>query len=256
MLRIPLIFFFTLRQLQNQRPVFTGESTMTAKILIIDDDASLLKALTYNLEQEGYRLITARNGREAMQKLYAERPDLLILDIMMPELDGWQVCKRVREMSDVPIIMLTARETSEDIIKGLDLGADDYIVKPFTVKEVLARVRAALRRTPQQDSRDEQQVYQDIYLMVDLGTQTVTANGTVVPLTSTEYRVLALLVANRGRVLSFQEILEQIWGAEYLDEIGYVHTYIWRLRRKIEPEPKNPHYLVGYPGVGYRFAPA
>jgi len=227
---------------------------MTEKVLIVDDDASLLKALTYNLEGEGYQTLTAHDGREALRVLYAERPDLVILDIMLPELDGWQVCKRVREMSDLPIIMLTAKETAEDIAKGLDLGADDYIVKPFTVKELLARVRAALRRTRLQAGMRGGPAYHDEYLSVDLETQTVTVNGAVVALTPTEYRLLALLVKNRGRVLRFQEILEQVWGPEYGGEMGYVHTYIWHLRRKLEPDPRCPRYIMNDPDIGYHFA--
>jgi len=226
---------------------------MTDKILIVDDDASLVKALTYNLEQQGYQTFAASDGREAMRLLYSERPDLLILDIMLPELDGWQVCERVREMTDLPIIMLTAKENAEDIVRGLDLGADDYIVKPFTVKELLARVRAALRRTRLQAGRRGGPAYRDEYLSVDLETQIVTVNGAVVPLTPTEYRLLALLVKNRGRVLRFQEILEKVWGPEYGGEMGYVHTYVWRLRRKIEPDPQCPRYIMNDPDIGYHF---
>jgi two-component system KDP operon response regulator KdpE len=226
---------------------------MTDKILVVDDDASLLRVLEYNLEQEGYKVVTANNGREAMHLTYTERPNLLILDIMMPGLDGWEVCQRVREMSDAPIIMLTAKELAEDVVKGLDLGADDYIVKPFIMKELLARVRAALRRARVEAGADEKMIYRDDYLSIDLKTQRVTANDALIDLTPTEYRVLALLVKSRGRVIKFRQILEHVWGFEYVDEVSYVHTYIWRLRRKIEPDPKIPRYLLSTLDVGYRF---
>ncbi len=232
---------------------------MAEKILIIDDDANLLKILEYNLAQEDYQIITACDGREGMRRVYADRPDLLILDILMPELDGWQVCQRVREMSDVPIIMLTAKKQSKDVVKGLDLGADDYIVKPFTAKELLARVRAALRRSRTQvDARSfssKETVYRDGYLSIDFRSQSVTVDGEPVKLTPTEYKLLVLLVENEGRVLRSEAILEKVWGFEFADEVSYLHTYVWRLRRKIEPDPQNPRYLLSSKDVGYRFEP-
>lgn len=226
---------------------------MTDRVLVIDDDASLVKVLTYNLQQAGYQTLAATDGHVALRLLYAERPDLLILDINLPELNGWQVCERVREMSDLPIIMLTAREHDDDIVKGLDLGADDYIVKPFTMKEVLARVRATLRRTYLQADTRQVTTYHDAYLYIDLETHSVTTHGVAVALTPTEYSILALLIENQERVLRFQEILEQVWGPEYVNETGYVHTYIWRLRRKIEPDPQHPRYILSQLDVGYRF---
>ena len=158
-------------------------------------------------------------------------------------------------MSDVPIVMLTTKTQKEDIIKGLDLGADDYLVKPFDIDELLARVRAALRRTRIETVASESTTYDDDYLCIDLNTRRVTVNGALVRLTPIEYKVLVLLVENKRWVVEFQQILEHVWGFEYIGEIGYVRTYVWRLRNKIEPDPKNPRYLLSESDVGYRFEP-
>jgi two-component system KDP operon response regulator KdpE len=225
------------------------------KILIVDDDPTVLELVQRNLEREGYQVVTAGNGQEGMRVMYAERPDLVILDVMMPELDGWQICQRVRGMSDVPIIMLTARRQEGDIVKGLDLGADDYLTKPFRRGELLARVRAVLRRARTETVAPPGVTYDDDYLSVNLDDRRVVVNGELIDLTPTEYRLLALLVSNEGRVIEFRRILESVWGFEYMDEIDYVRVYVWHLRRKIEPDPKNPRYLINVPNVGYRFEP-
>lgn len=227
---------------------------MADRILVVDDNLNLLRGLRDSLEGAGYQVITAGGGREAMCLVYAERPDLIILDVMMPELDGWQVCRRVREMSDVPIVMLTAKAERKDVIKGLDLGADDYLVKPFSVEELLARVRATLRRV-RTDPTPSGEGYSDDYLSISLNDRRITVNGELVKLTPTEYKLLALLVKNKGRVLEFRHILESVWGAEYVDETDYVRTYVWHLRRKLEPDPKSPRYLVSELSIGYRFEP-
>jgi two-component system KDP operon response regulator KdpE len=228
---------------------------MVDKILIVDDDLSLLELVQRNLERGGYRAITASDGQEGMRLVYEERPELLILDVMMPGLDGWQVCQRVREMSDIPIIMLTAREQEEDIIKGLDLGADDYLTKPFRRGELLSRIGAVLRRARVGKVALPDITYHDDYLSIDLDARRVAVNGELVELTATEYRLLAFLVENEGRALSFRQILESVWGLEYVDEIDYVRVYVWHLRRKIEPDPKKPRYLINVLTVGYRFEP-
>ena len=228
---------------------------MTAKVLIVDDDLTLLRGMQDSLEDEEYHVVTARDGQEALRLVYSERPDLIILDVMMPRLDGWQVCQRVREMSDVPIIILTAKTEKKHIIKGLDLGADDYLVKPFDAEELLARVRAALRRARTEPVVSEEVTYGDDYLSIDLNARRVAVSGELIMLTPTEYDLLALLVENAGRVLEFRQILESVWGMEYVDEIDYVRTYVWHLRRKIEPDPKHPRYLVSELNVGYRFEP-
>ena len=229
---------------------------MAEKVLIVDDDLTLLRGMQDSLEDEEYHVVTARDGQEAMRLVYSERPDLIILDIMMPRLDGWQVCRRVREMSDVPIIILTAKTEKKDIIKGLDLGADDYLVKPFDAEELLARVRAALRRARTEPAAPEGEgTFSDDYLSIDLNARRVAVNGKLVRLTPTEYKLLALLVRNRGCVLEFRHILESVWGMTYVDEIDYVRTYIWHLRHKLEPDPKHPRYLISELNVGYRFEP-
>ena len=228
---------------------------MANRILVVDDDHNLLRGMQYGLEGEGYQVVTASDGQEALRLVYSERPDLIILDTMMPRLDGWQVCRRVREMSDVPIIILTAKTEKKDIIKGLDLGADDYLVKPFNAEELLARVRAALRRARTEPVVSEEMTYGDDYLSIDLNARRVAVSGELIRLTPTEYKLPALLVRNRGRVLEFRHILESVWGMEYVDEIDYVRTYVWNLRHKLEPDPKHPRYLVSELNVGYRFEP-
>jgi two-component system KDP operon response regulator KdpE len=229
---------------------------MPDKILIVEDNPQLLEAVQRIFEKEGYRVITAGDGQEGMRMVYAERPDLVILDVMMPRLDGWQVCQRIREMSDVPIILLTARVEEEDIIKGLALGADDYLTKPFSVNELLARVRAVLRRARTEAvSLSSGVTYRDDYLSIDLDARRVAINGELVDLTPTEYKLLALLVENKGRALAFREILESVWGFEYAEDVEYVRVYAWHLRRKIEPDPRQPRYLINELNVGYRFEP-
>ena len=227
---------------------------MVDKILVVDDSPNLLRGLRDSLAQEGYPVVTASDGREALRLVYAEQPDLIVLDVMMPEIDGWQVCQRVREMSDVPIIMLTAKAERKDIVKGLDLGADDYLVKPFDVQELLARVRAALRRA-RTTLVSPEEGYSDDYLSINLDDRRALVNGELISLTPTEYKLLTLLVRNKGHVLTFRHILESIWGPEYVNETDYVRTYIWQLRCKLEPDPKNPRYLLNELDVGYRFQP-
>jgi len=229
---------------------------MANRILVADDDLTLLRGMQDSLEDEEYHVVTARDGQEAMRLVYSERPDLIILDIMMPRLDGWQVCRRVREMSDVSVIILTAKTEKKDIIKGLDLGADDYLVKPFDAEELLARVRAALRRARTEPVAPEGEgTFSDDYLSIDLKARRIVVNGELIRLTPTEYKLLALLVRNRGRVLEFRHILESVWSMEYVHEIDYVRTYVWHLRHKLEPDPKHPRYLVSELNVGYRFEP-
>jgi two-component system KDP operon response regulator KdpE len=228
---------------------------MVHKILVVDDNHHLLESLRDCLEEEGYHAVTASDGHEAMRSFYAERPDLVLLDVTMPKLDGWQVCQRIREMSDLPIVMLTANGEKEAIVRGLDMGADDYVVKPFVLEVLLARVRAALRRTGSEADVSENGAYSDDHLSIDLIGRRVVVDSQVVRLTPTEYKLLALLVENRGRVLPFDQILEAVWGPDYASETDYVRTYIWHLRRKIEPDPKDPRYLQNELEVGYRFQP-
>ena len=222
-------------------------------MLVIDDDSNLLRLLAYTFSSIGAVVYTAESGEEGLRQFYAQQPDLIILDVKMPEMDGWEVCARIRQLSDVPIIFLTALARDEDIVRGLDCGAIDYVTKPFRPKVLVARAQAALRRTEIASGRSKLPSYRDDYLTIDLEARRVLVCGEPVKLTATEYQLLAYLVENAGRVLTFQQILENIWGWEYQDSINYVHVYMWHLRNKLEEDPKNPRYLLTEHGVGYRF---
>lgn len=224
---------------------------MRKKILVIDDDPNLVKLVRHSLSRQGYKVHEAYDGQQGLRKVGSLQPDLVVLDIMMPEMNGWQVCRRIREMSDVPIIMLTARVREEDIVRGLECGADDYVTKPFGVKELLARVQAVLRRAALPPPKPV--AYSDEYLTVDLEERKVVVNGEPVKLTPTEFRLLSQLVENAGRVLTHRQLLEKVWGWEYMNDIDYVRIYVWRLRRRIEQEPSEPQYILTEYGVGYRF---
>jgi two-component system KDP operon response regulator KdpE len=225
-----------------------------AKLLIVDDDQGLLRALELYFDRHGYRVIKAQKGSEGLRRLYESHPDLVCLDVMMPDIDGWEVLRRIREMTDLPVIMLTSRGTEPERVKGLRLGADDYVSKPFSMRELEARVEAVLRRSRSSRSGPEERVaYSDDYLLVDTERAEVRSSGTMVDLTPTEQKLLFFLVQNRGRLLSFDAILEHVWGFEYIDEKGYVRLYIWRLRQKIEPDPSDPCYIQTEHGLGYRF---
>ena len=224
------------------------------KLLIIDDDAKLVQALELYLSKAGYEVITAADGLEGLQEVYAHRPDLIILDIMMPKMDGWKACRRIREVSDVPIIMLTARGQEYDKVKGLKQGADDYVAKPFGLKELAARVEAVLRRTRLPPPTEGAVLYADEELVIDSERWEVSRQGEPLELTATERRLLFYLVDNAGRVLTHRQLLESVWGPEYIDEVDYVKLYIWRLRQKIEEDPSQPRYILTERGIGYKFA--
>jgi DNA-binding response OmpR family regulator len=227
------------------------------RVLVVDDDPALLPLIEYTFAREGYEVVTACDGKEALREFFAHKPDLVILDIMMPRMDGWEACRRIREVSDVPIVMLTARGQDEDIVRGLEYGADDYLTKPFSIKVLLAHARAVLRRAalPAVEYA-EPTTYADDFLTIDLKERRVTVEGDQVKLTPTEYRLLAYLVQNAGQVLTFTQILQNVWGWEYQDDLDYVRVYVWHLRQKIEQDPKNPKYIQTEIGVGYRFEKA
>jgi two-component system KDP operon response regulator KdpE len=229
---------------------------VTRHILVVDDEPAQLKLAEKVLVSNGYGVITASNGYEAIRIVYEEHPDLVLLDIMMPELDGWQTCRCIREAGDVPVIMLSGKRTSEaDVVRGLDYGADDYLSKPVGNKELLARVRAVLRRAdkPSSEKGKKKLTYCDDTLTVDVDERKVAVNGEKVRLTPREFRLLALLVENPDHVLSHQQVLEKVWGWEYIDDVDYVRIYISHLRQKIEPDPSQPRYILTEPGVGYYF---
>ncbi len=223
------------------------------KLLIVEDDVDLLKALELYFTRAGYDTIVAQNGLEGLQTLYREKPDIVILDIAMPKLDGWEVCRRIREMSDVPIVILTARVQEEERVKGLRLGADDYVVKPFSLKELEARLEAVLRRVHAGRPPRQGVLFANSELVVDADRLTVTRSGEHVKLTPTEMRLLFFLAENRGRVLTHRDILERIWGSDYADNVDYAKLFVYRLRRKIESDPARPSYILSERGIGYRF---
>ena len=227
---------------------------MNEKILVIDDDSGLLTLLRLGLEREDFTVITANGGKEGLKRAYETRPDAIILDIAMPEMDGWLTCQRLRQICDTPIIMLTARTTQEDILKGLSMGADDYLTKPCSFDELKARIRTVLRRT-RAGSRDTwRDVYDDNNLCIDLKDGTVARRGEMISLTPTESRLLLYMVSQKGRIVSHKELLTSVWGSEYAEEVGYLSVYIRYLRRKIEDDPANPRYIRTRWGMGYYFA--
>ncbi len=226
-----------------------------ARLLIIDDDTTLVAALEMYLAREGYTVHLAGNGTEGLKSFYALRPDLVILDVMMPQMDGWETCRRIRELSTVPIIMLTAKGMETDRVMGLKLGADDYVPKPFSLKELVARIEAILRRTRRSETPSKPGVlYVSSDLVIDSERWEVMRNGEPVDLTSTELRLLFYLAENAGHVLSHQQLLEQVWGPEYVDNVDYTKLYIWRLRQKIEDDPSSPRHILTERGIGYRMA--
>lgn len=226
---------------------------MAAKLLIVDDDKGLVELLEHYFQQLGYSIVTAHHGREALQRFQQDRPDLVILDVTMPEMDGWETLKALRELSDVPVIMLTVRNDEPDILRGFALGADDYVTKPFSFAQLGARVKAVLTRYRKAGIQDEC-ILRAGDLVVDLVTRRVTRGGKLITLTPTEFKLLVTLMETPGRVLSPEEIVRQVWGPQYVDEVGYVRRYIWHLRRKIEPDPQNPRYIHNERGFGYYFA--
>lgn len=229
-------------------------SDRKGKLLIVDDDEKLVVAIELYLSRAGYDIVTAADGLQGMQRMYSQRPDLIILDVMMPRMDGWETCRRIREISDVPVIMLTARGQESDRVMGLKLGADDYVAKPFSLKELEARVEAVLRRTRLHPADKGRILYADDKLVIDSERLEVSKGGERVQLTGTEQRLLFYLAENAGRVLTNEQILEAIWGAEYVNEVDYVKLYVWRLRQKIEEDTHQPRYILTERGIGYRFA--
>lgn len=229
------------------------------KILIIDDDKVFLRFVEQALISQGYEVFKASNGREALRLFFDEKPVLVLLDVVMPGMDGWQTCQRIREISDVPIMMLTGEQKSEeDIVRGLDHGADEYLLKPVGTKELVSRVRAILRRAELPSSADTKKeiTYSDAFLTVNVAERKILVNGEPVRLTPTEFKLFAVLLENAGRILSHRQLLESVWGWEYIDDIDHVRIYAWHLRQKIEPNPAQPRYIMTEPGVGYYFQKA
>jgi DNA-binding response OmpR family regulator len=226
----------------------------SATILLVDDEDAVQKLLTYPLERDGYRVVPARDGEEAIAQFERERIDLVVLDIMLPKLDGLEVCKRLRSVSQVPIIMLTARDDELDKVLGLELGADDYITKPFSIREFRSRVRALLRRaavTPAPSDESETIVADG--LVIDLGRRTVEVDGEQVQLTYVEFEILHTMAARPGRVFSRHMLLEQLWGDASYRDPRTIDVHIRHLREKLEADSRDPQFIQTVRGVGYRF---
>lgn len=229
---------------------------MAKKILVVDDEPGQIRLASQLLTAGGYTVLKANSGQEAVRLVYDSKPDLVLLDVMMPEIDGWQTCRLIREVSEVPVIMLTGKRNSEDdIVRGLECGADEYLAKPVGNRELLARVKAALRRAekPSYKKENKKTVFTSDYLTIDVAERKVIANGQRLKLTPREFRLLALLVENADHIMSHQQVLEHVWGWEYIDDVDYVRIYVSHLRQKIEPDPSTPKYILTEPGVGYYF---
>jgi len=222
-------------------------------ILVVDDEPRMVTFITMNLELEGFRVISAPNGYEALEKLTKEVPDLIVLDIMMPDMDGFETLKKIREVSSLPVIFLSVKGQEFDRVRGLDLGADDYMTKPFSPKELVSRIRAVLRRTEASTPASRSEIVVDDELRINFDQRKVVVRGQEIQLRPTEYRLLYQLVTNAGRLLTHETLLSRVWGPEYRDEDQYVRLYIAYLRQKIEKDPKNPTYILSERGLGYRF---
>jgi len=223
------------------------------RILVVDDEERMVRFIRLNLEYDGFRVVEAFNGTQAIEQVRNSLPDLVLLDIMMPDIDGFEVLRVVREISSVPVIMLTAKGEEDDRVRGLEYGADDYITKPFSPRELVSRVRAVLRRTEGTTSAKHGLIEVDDRLQIDFDRREVWVDGELVKLRPTEYRLLYHLVQNAGWVVSHDQLLQKVWGYEYRDEPHYVRLYINYLRQKLEEDPSNPKYILTERGVGYRF---
>jgi two-component system KDP operon response regulator KdpE len=219
------------------------------RVLVVDDERAIRRYLHAALNAQGYTVHEATSGQEALSAVVADRPDLIILDLGLPDIDGVEVTRRLREWTQIPILILSVREQESDKIAALDAGADDYLTKPFSSGELLARMRVALRRSMQATSEP---VFQIDELRVDLARRQVMLAGEEIPLTPTEYDLLRLFVQNAGKVLTHRQILRQVWGSGYESEAHLLRVNMSNLRRKIEPDPTRPHYILTEPGVGYR----
>lgn len=222
-------------------------------VLVVDDEARLRNLMRMNLELEGCRVITAASGREALERVREEMPDLLLLDIMMPDLDGFETLRRLRQFSQVPVLVLTAKDSEDDRVLGLELGADDYISKPFSHRELVSRIRAVLRRHYTAPPTSQTLVQVDDRLTVDFGRREVLVKGERINLRPTEYRLLYHLMQNAGYVVPHETLLAKVWGPEYRDESHYLRLYVTYLRQKIEEDPSSPTYILTERGIGYRF---
>ena len=226
---------------------------MNKKVLVVDDEKPIAEIVKFNLEKEGYEVNVAYDGEEAIRKVYQFEPDLILLDIMLPKMDGFQVCKKIRETFNIPILMLTAKEEEVDKVLGLELGADDYITKPFSIRELVARVKANIRRTSSPNQNLKGHVIASGDLMIDLNKYEVKKGSGIVELTLREFELLKYLATQEDQVFSREQLLEEVWGYEYYGDIRTVDVTVRRLREKIEENSSNPKYILTKRGIGYYF---
>jgi two-component system KDP operon response regulator KdpE len=231
----------------------TDKQYANRRILVVDDEERMVRFIRLNLEHDGFQAVEAFNGQQAMDRLRETLPDLVLLDVMLPDIDGFEVLRLIRESNDVPVIMLTAKGEEDDRVQGLELGADDYVTKPFSPRELVSRVRAVLRRIDSARSQSSGAIEVDERLKIDFDRREVWVEGELIKLRPTEYRLLYHLVQNAGWVISHDQILAKVWGYEYRDEPHYVRLYVNYLRQKLEKDPANPKYILTERGVGYRF---
>ncbi len=222
-------------------------------LLIIDDDRGLDQLLSDYLAGQGYSVRSAENGKLGLRAMYERQPDIILLDVTMPDKDGWETLRRIREISNLPVIMLTARGDEAEILQGFSLGADDYVTKPFSFAQLSARIHAVLSRSAQENP-PEAKLSSD-GLEVDMRLKRVWRDGQALALTPTEFKLLVTLMHHAGDVVSPKDLVKEVWGAQYASEIGHVRRYVWHLRQKIEPDPENPRYIHNDRGFGYRFGP-
>jgi two-component system KDP operon response regulator KdpE len=223
------------------------------RILVVDDEERMVRFIRLNLEHDGFQVVEAYTGQQAMDRLRETLPDMVLLDIMLPDIDGFEVLRLIRESNDLPVIMLTAKGEEDDRVRGLELGADDYVTKPFSPRELVSRVRAVLRRIDSSRGQTSGAIEVDERLKIDFDRREVWVEGELVKLRPTEYRLLYHLVQNAGWVISHDQILAKVWGYEYRDEPHYVRLYVNYLRQKLEEDPADPKYILTERGVGYRF---
>jgi len=231
----------------------TSKRIQGHRILVVDDEKRMVRFIRLNLEHDGFQVIPAYNGKEAIEQVRSSLPNLVLLDVMLPDFDGFQVLQKIREFSSVPVIMLTAKGEEDDRVRGLELGADDYVTKPFSPRELVSRVRAVLRRIESTEGGASSAINVDERLKLDFKRREVWVDGELIQLRPTEYRLLYHLVQNAGWVLTHEQILTKVWGYEYRDEPHYVRLYVNYLRKKIELDPAKPQYILTERGVGYRF---
>jgi two-component system response regulator RegX3 len=224
-----------------------------ATILVVEDEEPLAETLRYNLEREGFRVSDARDGRSALERFRADHPALVLLDLMLPEISGLDVCRQIRQISDVPIVIVTAKDSEADVVAGLELGADDYVTKPFSVRELVSRVRAHLRRAASEPRTDDGRELAGGPVELDVGRHEVRVRGESVQLPPKEFALLEVLLRRQGRLLTRDHLIAEVWGPDYFGDTKTLDVHVKRLRQKIEEDPHQPRHLVTVRGLGYRF---